>query len=150
MNVLKSLFGGKPQAANSDELSPQVAATALLVEAALADGIYADMEAERIQQILESAFDLDSDAAAAVLCEAEELAEEAVDHYRFTKVVKENLSLAQREKLVEHLWSVVFADGERAAVEDAFVRRVAPLLAVEDRVRVLARQRVKNEAEPDT
>ena len=147
MDVLKSLFGGKSRAANEDELSPHVAATALLVEAALADGIYAHMEAERIKQILKEAFDLEEAEAEAVLNEGEDLAEEAVDHYRFTKIVKENLPLEKREKLVEHLWSVVFADGERAAEEDSFIRRVAPLLAVEDRARVLARKRAEDEAD---
>lgn len=118
----------------------RVCATALLVEAALADGIYADIEEERIRQLVSSTFGLSEDKARRLLDEAEGLAEQAVDHHRFTKVVKK-LPLAQREQIVEGLWRVVFADGEESPFEEAFVRKVAALLAVDDRASRLARQR---------
>jgi len=143
LDALKALFGRKP-AEEGAEPSPQLAATTLLVEAALSDGVYADLESDRILEILRTAFDLDESAARALLEEAEEQAEAAVDHYKFTKVVKEQLPLSQRERLVEHLFEVAIADGERAPVEDAFIRRVAPLLAVDDRARVMARQRAED------
>jgi len=146
IEFFKSLFGGQP-AEPENELDPRVAATALMVEAALSDGVYADMEEDSIRKILAGAFGLSDDEASAILAEAEELAEAAVDHYRFTKVVKENLTRDQREALVEHLWDVAYADGERAPVEDAFIRRVAPLLAVDDRARIRARKRAENHAE---
>ncbi len=140
--IRKMMSGGEKSEARA-ELDPHVAATALLVEAALADGIYADVEAEQIRGILMNAFNLDAENAEATLTKAEDLAENAADSHQFTKVVKACLPAAERVALIEHLWSVAMADGEKSPFEDSFIRRVAPLLAVDDRERVLARSRAE-------
>jgi len=142
-DAIKKMMSGGEKAETHSELDPHVAATALLVEAALSDGIYADVEAEQIRSILMAAFNLDPDAAEAMQTKAEELAENAADHHQFTKVVKACLPAPERIALVEHLWSVALADGEKSPFEDSFIRRVAPLLAVSDRERVLARSRAE-------
>lgn len=143
LNALKSLLGGNQGAERPDlVLTPEVAATALMVEVALADGAYDRIERERILHALEGAFELDAAAAAAVLDQAEPMAREAVDHHRFTRVVKDGLSEAKRVRLMEDLWAVVLADGERDEREDALMRRLAPLLAVSDRDSAEARRRV--------
>jgi len=145
MEIIKKIFGGT----DSDprpEIDPHVAATALLVEAALADGIYADCEQDVITETLQAAFGMTEARAAEVLDKAEELAESAVDHHRFTKVVKTCLSEQERIGLIEHLWSVALADGEKSPFEDAFLRRISPLLGVSDRERVFARSRAEAKA----
>lgn len=142
MEFIKKIFAGKG-AEGAAEIDPHIAATALLVEAALADGIYADCEQDQIRETLENAFEMSSEKAAEVLDKAEELAETAVDHHRFTKVVKTCLSEQERVALVEQLWMVALADGEKSPFEDAFLRRIAPLLAVDDRDRVFARSRAE-------
>lgn len=139
---LKTLFGSTG-AEPSPEIDPHVAAATLLVEAALADGIYADCEQDEIRETLEAAFKMKADKAADVLDQAEELAETAIDHHRFTKVVKSCLSEQERVALIEHLWMVALADGEKSPFEDAFLRRIAPLLGIDDRERVFARSRAE-------
>ncbi len=141
--ALKKMMRGNGQAETRSELDPHVAATALLVEAALSDGIYAEIEAEEIHHILMAAFKLEAEDAARMLARAETLAENAADHHQFTKVVKSCLPGPERIALVEHLWRVALADGEKSHLEDSFIRRVAPLLAVSDRERVLARSRAE-------
>ncbi|MCG8442618.1 MAG: TerB family tellurite resistance protein [Caulobacterales bacterium] len=145
LNAIKRLFEGSESEA-PDEEDARLAAGALLVEAALADGIYADIESDVIKTVLRDIFQLSEEACAALLERAETAAEHAVDHHRFTKVAK-TLPLPEREKLVESLWRIVFADDEECPFEDAFVRKVAPLLGVDDRASRLARQRVAREAE---
>lgn len=142
-DAIKKMMRGGEAAEPRSELDPHVAAAALLVEAALADGIYADVEADQIRSILQSAFGLDADAAADMQAKAEDLANNAHDHHQFTKVVKACLPSGERVALIEHLWSVAMADGEKSPFEDSFIRRVAPLLAVDDRERVLARSRAE-------
>src|SRR5262249_412297 len=107
--------------------------------AALADGIYADVESDTIRDIIANSFTLDTSAAAAILSEAEQRAEQAVDHHRFTNVVK-RLPLEERERLVGNLWTVVFADGEEAPEEQAIGRKLADLLHVDPRRSRLARK----------
>lgn len=137
------LDGDKP--AGGDAMDAHVAATALLVEAAMADGIYADIEQARIRAILTNAFRLSEARAAEVLEAGEAAAEAAVDHYRFTKVVK-SLPLSERVAMVERLWMVALADGEESPFEDAFVRRIAGLLHVPDTERGEARARARENA----
>ncbi len=143
LDALKRLFGDDRDPAAEDARAGAVAAAALLVEAALADGIYAQIEAQVIREAVATSFSLDAEAAARLVEEAEALAERAVDHHRFTTIVK-HAPMAERVALIEALWRVAFADGEESPFEEAFVRRIANLIHVPPREARLARQRVKD------
>jgi hypothetical protein len=75
--------------------------------------------------------------------EAERLEEEAPDTVRFTRAIKDAVPYDDRVKVIESLWDIVLADGERDHEEDAILRLVAPMLGVNDRDSNLARQRVE-------
>jgi uncharacterized tellurite resistance protein B-like protein len=146
IKALKNLFSGNQSSdANADAPSAELATAALMVEAAMTDGVYADVEHDRIMEILTESFELSQADAEAMLSQAEDLAEHAVDHHRFTKIVKA-LPHDQRMVMMTHLWSVALADGERDAHEDALLRRLAPLLALSDRDRAEARQAAESRA----
>jgi uncharacterized tellurite resistance protein B-like protein len=146
IKALKNLFSGNQSSdANADAPSAELATAALMVEAAMTDGVYADVEHDRIMEILTGSFELSQADAEAMLSQAEDLAEQAVDHHRFTKIVKA-LPHDQRMVMMTHLWSVALADGERDAHEDALLRRLAPLLALSDRDRAEARQAAESRA----
>ena len=140
LEKIKSLFSGTSQI-DPDEagLTPQKAAAALLVETALADGVYARVEEETILQCLKETFALDDAACEELLKDGEDLANKAVDHHRFTSTVKDGLDHETRVRLMENLWRVVMADGENDATGDSLLRRLAPLLALSDRDRIHAR-----------
>lgn len=137
MKSLKKLFTPKTPAEQT--MPAEVAVAALLVEAALIDGVYVNIESDMIAEILLESFDFDADKADAVLAEAETLAEEAVGSHQFTKHAKK-LALKDRVKVVEAIYRVILADGERSDVEEAYVRQVAGLLYVDDVARAGARQ----------
>ena len=139
LDAIKRLISGEDQTEEPDEHSTELAAAALMVQAALSDGVYADVEAQKILDMLKTAFHLDAAAARELLDEAEGLAETAVDHHQFTKVIKD-LPREQRIKFMSQLWRVALADGEKDAHEDALLRRLSPLLALTDRERAEARQ----------
>ncbi len=144
LNWLKSMLSTDEEesvdAGRTDD--PQVAAAALLVETALSDGIYADIEEQRILNVLKATFDLEDEAAETLLRTAEDLAEQATGAHQFTKLVKK-LEPERRIRFIEGLYFVSFADGEKCPYEDAFVRHVASLLHVEDRDRAEARKRAE-------
>lgn len=144
-NFLSKLFGARDPKPSDQAISAEAAAAALLVEAALVDGVYADLESDRIAMILLESFDFDAERADALLAEGEALAEEAVGAHEFTKHVKK-LPLEQREKIIEGLYLVALADGEKCPFEDAFIRHVASLLYVEDVPRAQARKRAEARA----
>ncbi|MEO1405271.1 MAG: TerB family tellurite resistance protein [Pseudomonadota bacterium] len=141
-SLFSRLFGRDDPKPSDEPITPEAAAAALLVEAALVDGVYADIESDRIAMILLESFDFDADRADALLAQGEALAEEAVGAHEFTKHVKK-LPLGQREKIIEGLYLVALADGEKCPFEDAFIRHVASLLYVEDVPRAQARKRAE-------
>ena len=140
MKSLKKLFTPKTPA--ELPMPAEVAVGALLVEAALVDGVYVNIESDMIAEILLESFEFDAARADAVLAEAETLAEEAVGSHQFTRHAKK-LALTNRIKVVEAIYRVILSDGERADVEEAYVRHVAVLLHVDDVSRAQARQRAE-------
>jgi uncharacterized tellurite resistance protein B-like protein len=140
MKTLKKLFTPKMPA--DLPMPAEVAVGALLVEAALVDGVYVNIESDMIAEILLESFDFDADKADAVLAQAETLAEQAVGSHQFTRHAKK-LALADRLKVVEAIYRVIFSDGERSQVEEAYVRHVAGLLHIDDVSRAQARQRAE-------
>ena len=121
----------------------RLALTALLVRIARSDGDYADVEVRRIDRIAMARYGLSPFEAAALRREAEALEGEAPDTVRFTRAIKDAVPYEEREGVVEALWDVVLADGERDHEEDGLIRLVSNLLGVNDRDSALARKRVE-------
>ena len=136
------LFGAKDKSPVQSLVDPELAVAALLVEAALVDGIYADLESDRISMILLESFGYDAARADQLLAEGEALAEESVGVHEFTKHVKK-LPEEKRLKVIEGLYYVALADGEKCPYEDAFIRQVASLLHIADVPRARARKQAE-------
>ncbi|MCV2868218.1 TerB family tellurite resistance protein [Defluviimonas sp. WL0002] len=121
----------------------RLALAALLVRIARADGVYALVEAARIDRALVSRYELSPFEAAHLRQEAEALEAEAPDTVRFTRALKDAVPHEDRIALIETLWSIALADGERDAHEDAVIRLAASLLGVTDAESGLARKRME-------
>ena len=139
-DFLKRLTAPAPEPL--DDSGARLALTALLVRIARTDGEYAREEAEQIVRIVSRRYGLDQAGADALRREAEVLEDEAPDTVRFTRAIKEAVPLDERTGVIEAMWQVVLADGQRDAEEDALVRLAANLLGISDRDSALARQRV--------
>ncbi|WP_084420937.1 tellurite resistance TerB family protein [Henriciella litoralis] len=139
---LKKFFSGRAEQPNRD-MDPQVAAAALLVEAALVDGVYANLESDQIAEILLDSLGLDADRVDDILAQAEELAENSIGAHQFTQHVKK-LPLLERVKVIEGLYLVSMADGASCKFEEAFIRQVSSLLYVDDIRRAQARRRAES------
>ncbi|NRP16926.1 hypothetical protein LPJGGPFB_00141 [Ensifer adhaerens] len=121
---------------------PRVAVIALCIQVMEADGKILASEQRKMRTIIKQHYALD-DAALDALVEAGQSAEsEAIDFYQFTAEVKRHLSEEQRIELIGMLWEVVYADGERSEMEDHVIWRIADLLGVSGRDRVLKRREV--------
>ncbi|RIJ17557.1 TerB family tellurite resistance protein [Henriciella mobilis] len=142
LEALKRWFAGRSAPVDRD-LDPQVAAAALLVEAALVDGVYANLESDQIAEILLESLGLDADRVDEVLAQGEELAEDAAGAHQFTQHVKK-LPLLDRVRVIEGLYRVSLTDGAACKFEEAFIRHVASLLHVDDIRRAQARRRAES------
>lgn len=145
---------GEDRAARDGNKPHLVAAAALLVEAATADGEFAASERDRISRLLVDRFGLGPFEAGQLLELAEKRAKEGSDWQGFTKVLKDAYGPEGRIAVVEMLWEVVLADGALDDFEAALMRQLPSLLYVSDRENAEARARVRarleaDEAEPD-
>jgi uncharacterized tellurite resistance protein B-like protein len=120
----------------------QVAAAALMVEAARLDGSFTDQERDRIRTLLVERFRLTPWLAAELLARAERTATESVAWQGFTQAIKDGLAPEERIGVIEMLWEVVYADGRLHDYEASLLRRVTGLLYVGDRESGEARLRV--------
>lgn len=139
---LKKLTAPDPEPL--EDADARLALTALLVRLARADGHFDTDERTRILKIAEHRFDLDAGEAAALLRDAETLEGEAPDTVRFTRAIKDAVEYEDRVGVVEALWQVALADGERDAGEDALIRMASNFLGVSDMDSARARQRQLN------
>jgi uncharacterized tellurite resistance protein B-like protein len=141
---LKQLFlsvpGQPPSRHGFDDL--QLAAAALMVEAATMDGTLEELERSRIEQLISDRFHLGADDAGALLAEAEAAAAESVEWHGFTRAIKEGFDHDERIQLIEMLWEVAYADGQLHDYEACLLRRITGLLYVSDRESGEARKRV--------
>ena len=110
--------------------SLELATAALLCEVVRADYHIDDAELDALHKLLKSHFGL-ADAQVIELMEmAREEVDDAVDHYQFVTLIKDNYDYAQRCELIGMMWSLALADGEHHHLEEHRIRRLADLLHV--------------------
>jgi uncharacterized tellurite resistance protein B-like protein len=109
----------------------QVAACALLLELAHADGEFSEAERTHIEQALGRHFSLDEATTRELLTLAAAERAQSVDHFQFTRLISAQYDLAQKMVLAEVMWGVILADGHLADHEAYLVRKLANLLELQ-------------------
>jgi uncharacterized tellurite resistance protein B-like protein len=109
----------------------QLAACALLLELAHADGEFSPPERQHIEGALERHFSLDEATARELIVLADAARAQAVDQFQFTRLITEQYDLGQRMVLAEVMWGVILADGRIADHEAYLVRKLGHLLQLE-------------------
>jgi uncharacterized tellurite resistance protein B-like protein len=139
--VLDFLTGRAPPlvAAGADEL--ELAVAALLIEAARMDDDFDDAERATIERLLAERFELAPAAVQALVAAAEEAVRQSTQFFPFTQQICKSMEPEARVQIIEMLWEVAYADGTLDPQEEMLLRRLAGLIYVPDRDRVLARQR---------
>ena len=122
----------------------QVAVAVLLHEARRADYVQDGEESSAAQAALVDMFGLERHQSAALLEEGRARAQQLASFYAPVSVIKREFSLAERIRLVEHLWRVTFTDGRLDPYEDHYVRKIAHLLNVPNTESMLARNRARS------
>ena len=140
-NLLSRLFDDDLASALTST-DAEVAIVALLVRVARADDVNRAAERERIDAIL-CRRGLSAAAAADRRAAAEMIEAEAPYTVRFTRAIKERVSLEDRVEVIAAMWEIALADGERSADEEATIRMAAQLMGVTDVDSAQARQRVQ-------
>jgi uncharacterized tellurite resistance protein B-like protein len=142
-------FPGKAQEREFREDDYRLAAAALLVHLAEADGAIDAAEKRRLKEIIERSFGLDDTATGRLIAMAQRSDHEAVDFYHFTHILMRALDENGRLKIVEMMWEMATADGHVDELEENIIWRVAELLGISARDRISLRRRVGTEPQDD-
>lgn len=132
LESIRSLFANRAQdnkSALPDGVDPvHLAACALLLEIAYADGEFSVEERKHLEDVLARHFGLAAEDGQRLLAIAEEERRHSVDHFKFTSVLLCNYDVGQKMVLAEVMWGMVLADGEIAEHEHYLTRKISNLL----------------------
>ncbi len=146
-SFLAELSGGtEPRPFGDDD--HRLAAAALLFHVMAVDGAVSGDERVMLSAVLRRHFDLDQEDVARLVAAAEWADREAVDLYGFTSILKRQADEADRERIVEMMWQLVYADDAVHEFEDNIIWRVAELLGVGSQARMRLKRAVRGEAAP--
>jgi uncharacterized tellurite resistance protein B-like protein len=117
-------------AADDRDAARRMATAVLMVDVALIDSSFDEVEFERILRLVRNHFGLGTQAAAELINAANAEADELVSVHEFTEFLHQHLDDDEKARVVELLWSTAYADGELNKFEDALVLKVSDLLNV--------------------
>ena len=123
----------------------RLAAAAMLVHAAAIDGEMSQSERDKLHAVIKQRFALDDATTDELITKATAAEHESVDLYHFTHQLNRALDDDGRAKIVEMMWEIVYADGQRDELEDNLIWRAADLLGVSANERIALRHRVGGE-----
>jgi uncharacterized tellurite resistance protein B-like protein len=147
LDSLKRLFSDFTSGNDKLEVGEEevrLAAAALLFHVVAVDGVVTPAERAMLADLLKRRFDLDAEETGALMAAAESADAEAVDLYRFTSALKQRLESADRERIIEMMWKLGFADGRLDEFEDNVIWRVAELLGVSTQARIRLKQAARD------
>ena len=103
-------------------------------------------ERTKLHTVIKQRFGLDDQAADELIAKATAAEQESVDLYHFTRLLNRSLDEPGRARVIEMMWEIVYADGQRDELEDNLLWRAADLLGVSPRERIELRRRIGGEA----
>jgi uncharacterized tellurite resistance protein B-like protein len=149
---LKEIFSALPSGASSPEAPPkkeedagiriQLATCVLLLELAHSDEDFSEEERDGIVDILKEDFHLSDEYALELLELAQEERKNSVDMWQFTNVIDNNYTIAEKERVMETLWKIVYADERLDHYEDHLIHRLAKLLNLSHKQLIDAKKKV--------
>ena len=122
----------------------QVATGALLIEMMRTDTECTEGERAVVVAALRTKFELTPEETHDLVELAEAEADDSIDHYQFTALIKTGFSPEQKRKVVEYLWAVAYADEDLDKHEEHLVRKIANLIGVPHKEFIEAKLRVRD------
>jgi uncharacterized tellurite resistance protein B-like protein len=105
------------------------------------DDTFDGAERTAIERLLAEKFDLPPAEVQELVAAAEHTVRHSTQFYPFTREICQRIDPEARAHIIEMMWEVAYADGVLDPYEDMLLRRIAGLIAVSDRDRMVARKR---------
>ena len=123
----------------------EVAACALFIEMAKADGEFTEEERKFIIDEMKSTFNLDDDYVNDLITLAEERLKESVSLYEFTGVINSTFTHEEKIELIESLWRLIYKDEKLNKYEDHLIKRIGATINIEHKDIINAKLWVKQQ-----
>ncbi len=121
----------------------QLATAALLIEVMKQDHSIHPEERAAVKTALQENFSLSDDEAHALFNLAQQQADSAVDYYQFTSLIAKECTPEQKNRIVEYLWMIAYADLDLDVLEEHMIRRIAELIYVPHRDFIQAKLKIQ-------
>lgn len=108
----------------------QLAVAALLVEVAMADHQFSEVELRNLSAILERKFSLSNDELTELINLAKTETDHATSLHQFTQLINQHCKTEEKFNLMKAMWEMAYADGDLDKYEDYIIRKVADLIYV--------------------
>lgn len=128
----------------SEPMSPaakQLAAAALLVEAARRDNEFTEGERDAIKRVVTEHFSLSGEEAADLLALAEERQKVPMGESIFTREVAQGFGPKEKEQVVEMLWEIALGDGHLHRLESTMIAILGQEIGVNAEQSAAAKER---------
>lgn len=123
----------------------EIAACALFIEMAKADGEFSDEERKLIISEMKDTFKLDDDYVNDLILLAEQRIKESVSLYEFTGVINTTFTHDEKIELIESLWKLIYKDEKLSKYEDHLIKRIAATINIEHKQIINAKLWVKEQ-----
>ena len=134
---------GFEEAAADEERSASLAAAALLLEMTEADMEVTPEERNAVRVALAQTFGLDEASIDETMRQAVRQIDREVSYFPHVETINDLCGPEDKERIVEQMWRVAFADGSLDKYEEHYLRRLCELLHVPHRTFIQARHRVE-------
>ena len=141
-------IAGSPTQGN-DRHSIELATAALLVEVMSIDKETTPAERVAVQRAIREKFNLTDRETDELLALAEEEVRQATDYFQFTSMINQHFTQAQKERVIELMWRIAYADAVIDAHERHLLRKIAALLHISDSAYLAAKLRARDSAADD-
>ena len=119
-----------------------LAAAVLLLEVAHTDGEFHPEEEKLLGLLLAEHFDVAASDLDELLSLAEDARKNSSDLHQFTREINKNFTQPEKEKIIEAVWQLVYADGRLDHFEEALMRQLGTLIGLSHRQLIAAKLKV--------
>jgi len=120
-----------------------LATAVLMIEVSMADFSQNEQELVSIRELLLAHLSLSEEEVDTLLQNAHEEADRLVSLQHITRLMNEQLDQSAKVRVIELMWLVAYADGEKHHYEEHLLRQVADLLYVSHADFIQARHRAE-------
>ncbi len=129
---LKSAFKSKVEIEEPSFDTLQISISALLIQTAAYDGVFDDIEKEKIKSLLKKYFDLTDEKLEELFSLSLIINDDSNDIQQFTRKLNENLDYDEKLEIIEMMWKIIIVDGRIDDYENSLIRKISGLLYVQD------------------